>query len=95
MALWTYDVTTERVVTPLPSSRMPSSRVPDVEPDLVTYSMQVCSGRQRSAGAYPRQRVAYTAHLGDMMHTQLQRHNASCSAHEPILISAMEQSNTC
>ena len=39
MALFTYDVSTEHVNTPLPSSR--EQLMQEQQPDLVTYSMQV------------------------------------------------------
>ena len=38
LALYTYDVSTERVNTPLPSSREQLQQ--EQQPDLVTYSMQ-------------------------------------------------------
>ena len=38
MALYTYDVTTERIDTPLPSSR--AQLMQEQQPDLITYSMQ-------------------------------------------------------
>ena len=46
MALFTYDVSTEHVNTPLPSSR--EQLMQEQQPDLVTYSMQV---RHPAAGA--------------------------------------------